>query len=46
MRCLALMGIRMRDAQWLKPWLVGRVRYLKGEKDLRHATLRDWREDR
>ena len=30
--------------QWLGPGLVGRVRYLRGEKVLRHATLRDWRE--
>jgi hypothetical protein len=26
--------------QWLKPGLVARVRYLKGEEGLRHATLR------
>ena len=31
-------------AQWLKPGLVGRVRFLKGEERLRHATLTDWRE--
>ena len=29
----------------VKPGIVGRVRYLKGEAPLRHATLRDWRED-
>ena len=46
MRGQAPKGIKVRDAQWLKPGLVGRVRYLKGEKNLRHATLRDWREDR
>ena len=26
--------------EWLKPGLVGRVRHLKGEQQLRHATLR------
>ena len=32
-------------AQWVKPGIVGRVRFLKGEQELRHATLRDWREE-
>ena len=32
-------------AEWVKPGLAGRVRYLKGEEKLRHATLRDIRED-
>ncbi len=32
------------DTQWLKPGIVGRVRFLKGEETLRHATLKDWRE--
>ncbi len=36
-------GAKASDAQWIKPGLVGRVRFLKGEKALRHATLRDWR---
>ena len=36
-------GAKASDAQWIKPGLVGRVRFLKGEKGLRHATLRDWR---
>ena len=26
---------------WLKPGLILRVRYLKGEEKLRHATLRE-----
>ena len=26
--------------EWLKPGVVGRVRHLKGEEALRHATLR------
>lgn len=41
-------SIRPRDLgnaiQWLQPGMVGRVRFLKGETALRHATLRDWRE--
>ncbi len=31
--------------EWMQPGIKGRVRYLKGEGALRHATLRDWRED-
>jgi ATP-dependent DNA ligase len=27
--------------EWLKPGLIGRVRYLKGEEKLRHASLRE-----
>jgi bifunctional non-homologous end joining protein LigD len=29
----------------VKPGIVGRVRYLRGEAPLRHATLRDWRDN-
>ena len=32
-------------AQWVQPGIVGRVRFLKGEETLRHATLKDWREE-
>jgi hypothetical protein len=28
-------------AEWLKPGLIGRVRHLKGEQQLRHATLQE-----
>jgi bifunctional non-homologous end joining protein LigD len=28
-----------RSAEWLKPGLIGKVRHLKGEEKLRHATL-------
>ena len=36
-----LKGIKVKPGtQWLKPGLVGRVRHLKGEQLLRHATLR------
>ena len=34
-----------RKIELVKPGIVGWVRYLKGEAPLRHATLRDWRED-
>ncbi|PBB23941.1 MULTISPECIES: ATP-dependent DNA ligase [unclassified Mesorhizobium] len=35
-------GLKRAKAEWLKPGLVGRVRFLKGEEKLRHATLRDF----
>lgn len=39
-------GIKKPEAQWLRPGLIGRVRYLKGEEELRHATLREvWESD-
>jgi hypothetical protein len=37
-----LKGVKVKPGtQWLKPGLVGRVRHLKGEQQLRHATLLD-----
>ena len=40
-----LKGIQVKPGtEWLKPGLIGRVRHLKGEQQLRHATLRDIRE--
>ncbi|TGR84562.1 ATP-dependent DNA ligase [Mesorhizobium sp. M2D.F.Ca.ET.223.01.1.1] len=33
-------GLAKEKAEWLKPGLVGRVRFLKGEEKLRHAMLR------
>jgi bifunctional non-homologous end joining protein LigD len=38
-------GVKKPKAQWAKPGLIGRVRYLKGEEKLRHATLKELRED-
>ncbi|ESZ35099.1 hypothetical protein X732_25665 [Mesorhizobium sp. L2C066B000] len=39
-------GIMKRPAtQWVKPGLIGRVKHLRGEDDLRHASLQDFRED-
>ena len=32
---------RKPGIEWLKPGLIARVRYLKGEEGLRHATLRE-----
>jgi bifunctional non-homologous end joining protein LigD len=32
-------------AQWVRPGLIGRVRFLKGEDTLRHATLHEVREE-
>jgi ATP-dependent DNA ligase len=37
-------GLKSDKAEWLKPGLVGRVRFLKGEEKLRHAKLLDYRE--
>ena len=35
-------GFAMKQGvEWLKPGLIGRVRHLKGEELLRHATLRE-----
>ncbi|MER9437155.1 MULTISPECIES: ATP-dependent DNA ligase [unclassified Mesorhizobium] len=39
------MGLKKEKAEWLKPGLVGRVRFLKGEERLRHAKLLDYREE-
>jgi hypothetical protein len=31
--------------QWVEPGLIGRVKHLRGEEALRHASLQDFRED-
>jgi DNA ligase D-like protein (predicted ligase) len=38
-------GLSKENAEWVKPGLVGRVRFLKGEEMLRHATLKEVLED-
>ncbi|TPK38718.1 ATP-dependent DNA ligase [Mesorhizobium sp. B2-5-3] len=38
-------GLKKEKAEWLKPGLVGRVKFLKGEEKLRHAKLVDYREN-
>ncbi|TPL40717.1 ATP-dependent DNA ligase [Mesorhizobium sp. B2-4-6] len=41
-----LKGAARRPAtQWLRPGLVGRVKHLRGEEKLRHASLLDFREE-
>jgi bifunctional non-homologous end joining protein LigD len=37
--------LRLPDAQWVKPKLVARVRYLAGSKYLRHGTVRGFRSE-
>ena len=39
-------GAERREAaatQWVKPGLIGRVKHLRGEEKLRHASLQDFR---
>ncbi|MER9456615.1 ATP-dependent DNA ligase [Mesorhizobium sp. M0478] len=38
-------GMKRPATQWVKPGLIGRVKHLRGEDDLRHASLQDFRED-
>lgn len=35
-------GLAKEKAEWLKPGLVGLVKFLKGEDKLRHASLKDF----
>lgn len=39
-------GLSKQKAEWLEPGLVGGVKFLKGEEQLRHASLKDFREER
>ncbi|MER9217138.1 hypothetical protein NKI54_35180 [Mesorhizobium sp. M0663] len=36
---------RAPTTQWVKPGLIGRVKHLRGEEDLRHASPQDFREE-
>ena len=38
-------GLKKQKAEWLQPGLSGKVRFLKGEEQLRHAMLKDFWED-
>lgn len=38
-------GMKRPATQWVKPGLIGRVKHLRGEEDLRHASLQDFREE-
>ncbi|WP_149805213.1 RNA ligase family protein [Mesorhizobium sp. NFR06] len=33
------------DVEWVKPGITGRVKFLRGEHTLRHATMQDFREE-
>ncbi|RVD67186.1 ATP-dependent DNA ligase, partial [Mesorhizobium sp. M4A.F.Ca.ET.029.04.2.1] len=35
-------GMKRPATQWVKPGLIGRVKHLRGEEDLRHASLKDF----
>jgi bifunctional non-homologous end joining protein LigD len=38
-------GMKRPATQWVKPGLIGRVKHLRGEEGLRHASLQDVREE-
>jgi len=38
-------GMKRPATQWVKPGIIGRVKHLRGEGDLRHASLQDFREE-
>lgn len=38
-------GMKRPATQWVRPGLIGRVKHLRGEEDLRHASLQDFREE-
>ncbi|MGX9415658.1 ATP-dependent DNA ligase, partial [Mesorhizobium sp. 14Arga] len=37
-------GMKRPATQWVRPGIIGRVKHLRGEEDLRHASLQDFRE--
>ncbi|TPK81054.1 ATP-dependent DNA ligase [Mesorhizobium sp. B2-4-13] len=38
-------GLTRPATQWVKPGIIGRVKHLRGEEDLRHASFQDFREE-
>ncbi|OBQ69821.1 ATP-dependent DNA ligase [Mesorhizobium loti] len=36
-------GMKRPATQWVKPGIIGRVKHLRGEEDLRHGSLQDFR---
>ncbi|AZO55674.1 MULTISPECIES: ATP-dependent DNA ligase [unclassified Mesorhizobium] len=38
-------GMKRPATQWVKAGIIGRVKHLRGEEDLRHASLQDFREE-
>ena len=41
-RCAGEFPTLRPATQWVKPGLIGRVKHLRGEEDLRHASLQDF----
>ncbi|PBB26128.1 MULTISPECIES: ATP-dependent DNA ligase [unclassified Mesorhizobium] len=39
-------GVKRPATQWVQPGLVGRVKHLRGEEGLRHASLQDFYDER
>ncbi|MFI0848666.1 hypothetical protein [Mesorhizobium sp. IMUNJ 23232] len=37
-------GLAIDKAEWVKPGLVARVKFLRGEQKLRHASVKSFRE--
>ncbi|WP_246707497.1 hypothetical protein [Mesorhizobium sp. NZP2077] len=37
-------GMKRPATQWVKPGIIGRVKHLRGEEYLHHASLQDFRE--
>ncbi|MER9178131.1 hypothetical protein NKJ87_32625 [Mesorhizobium sp. M0027] len=42
---LASKGMKRPAKRWVKPGLIGLVKHLRGEEDLRDASLQDFREE-
>ncbi|WP_244604657.1 MULTISPECIES: ATP-dependent DNA ligase [Mesorhizobium] len=38
-------GMKRPATQWVKSGIIGRVKHLRGEEDLRHASLQDFRKE-
>ena len=38
-------GMKRPATQWVKPGIIARIKHLRGEEDLRHASLQDFREE-
>lgn len=38
-------GLKVDKAEWVRPGLRGRVKFLRGEEKLRHASLQEWSEE-
>ncbi len=38
-------GMKRPATQWVKPGIIARIKHLRGEEDLRHASLQNFREE-